>query len=91
MTTLGNLGEGSDRCMQSNLRYHDSLSLKCRSGTTIQELAKFGIQKAEAAPDDNICQVARSDSSRFVLDLDEECSLAGFMENHEEHYDLLVQ
>jgi len=54
-------------------------------------MAKFGIQKAEAAPDDNICQVARSDSSRFVLDLDEECSLAGFMENHEEHYILLVQ
>ena len=91
MTTLGNLGEGSDRCRQSNLRYHDSLSLKCESGTVIQEMYKFGIQKAEAAPDDNICQIAKKNSTQFVLDLDEECSLDGFMENHEEHYDLLMQ
>jgi hypothetical protein len=53
--TLGNLGESSDVCKSNNLRLYDTMTLWCPSGTKIKKLKKFGLQKVDALPEDNIC------------------------------------
>ena len=53
--TLGNLGESTKVCKSNNLRVYDTLTLWCPAGTNIRRLEKFGLQKEDAKPGDNVC------------------------------------
>ena len=73
--TLGNLGESSQVCKENNLRLYNTMTLWCPSGTKMQSLLQFGLQKADAKEGDNICpqtvDTSGSDSETTLkLDLD---------------------
>lgn len=75
------MGESSKVCKANNLRVYDSITLWCPAGTNIRKLEKFGLQKKDADPGDNVCPQTVEDGidsdKALKLDLDERCSLKG--------------
>ena len=90
--TLGNLGESSLVCKQNNLRLYDTLTLWCPSGTKIQSLEMFGLQKEKAEAGDNTCpQTVDDETQDLKLDLDEYCDLDGLELYENAYYKTLMQ
>lgn len=94
--TLGNLGESSMVCKENNLRLYDTMTLWCPSGTTIQTLEEFGLQKKDAEKDDNTCpqiveQENEDESKQLKLDLDDQCSLEGLRREFNDYYKTMMK
>lgn len=94
--TLGNLGESTKVCKSNNLRVYDTLTLWCPAGTNIRRLEKFGLQKEDAKPGDNVCPQTIEDASAgsakaLKLDLDERCSLKGLEREFPDYFKILMK
>lgn len=58
------------------------MTLTCPSGTKFKKLVDYGLQKANPGENDNNCPLENDAGDQIKVDLDEECSLAGFKKKH---------
>lgn len=77
--SLGKIGEASVICKQVNLLTEQTVHLICPTGSSLQAITMFGLQRPEAAPGDNFCPetIAGFGIQKIQLDLDPECSASG--------------
>ena len=72
--TVGNLGASSQSCIKRDLKVHATAPLYCPSGTKIQKLQYFGLQRDGAKKGDNVCPASIEDTNdeqeALKLDLD---------------------
>lgn len=62
------------------------MTLSCPGGTKFSKLIDYGLQKANAKNDDNICPLENDASDIIKTDLDKECSLSGFEKSNSDYY-----